>query len=138
MDVGVDQEFTQLQRGQAVQDRYRALDLGDDVVDRAATAEQLAELFFQQRLVGGLEEGGFVLDAEVGLFAMKKEQVAKALVPLTEAGIEVDILQLSPMALLNMLVFDQMPDPTTIDPLEPPPSVVLWPRCLKGGLKTAT
>ncbi|RLS71497.1 MAG: type IV pilus assembly protein PilM [Planctomycetota bacterium] len=78
-----------------------------------------------QRLVGGLEEGGFVLDAEVGLFAMKKEQVAKALVPLTEAGIEVDILQLSPMALLNMLVFDQMPDPTTIDPLEPPPSVVL-------------
>lgn len=41
--------------------------------------------------------------------------------PLTEAGIEVDILQLSPMALLNMLVFDQMPDPTTIDPLEPPP-----------------
>ena len=78
-----------------------------------------------QRLVGGLEEGGFVLDAEVALFAMKKEQVAKALVPLTEAGIEVDILQLSPMALLNMLAFDQMPDPTTIDPLEPPPSVVL-------------
>jgi len=78
-----------------------------------------------QRLVGGLEEGGFVLDAEVALFAMKKEQVAKALVPLTEAGIEVDILQLSPMALANMLIFDQMPDPTTIDPLEPPPSVVL-------------
>jgi type IV pilus assembly protein PilM len=78
-----------------------------------------------QRLVGGLEEGGFVLDAEVALFAMKKEQVQKALVPLTEAGIEVDILQLSPMALANMMIFDQMPDPTTIDPLEPPPSVVL-------------
>ena len=78
-----------------------------------------------QRLVGGLEEGGFVLDAEVGLFAMKREQVFKALAPLTEAGIEVDILQLSPMALANMLIFDQLPDPTTIDPLEPPPSVVL-------------
>ena len=78
-----------------------------------------------QRLVGGIEEGGFVLDAEVGLFAMKREQVFKALAPLTEAGIEVDILQLSPMSLANMVIFDQLPDPTTIDPLEPPPSVVL-------------
>ena len=78
-----------------------------------------------QRLVGGIEEGGFVLDAEVALFAMKREQVYKALEPLTAAGVDVDILQLSPMALANMLIFDQLPDPTTIDPLEPPPSVVL-------------
>lgn len=78
-----------------------------------------------QRLVGGIEEGGFVLDAEVALFAMKREQVFKALTPLTEAGIDVDILQLSPMALANMLIFDQLPDPATLDPLEPPPSVVL-------------
>lgn len=78
-----------------------------------------------QRLVGGIEEGGFVLDAEVALFAMKREQVQKALEPLIAAGIDVDILQLSPMALANMLIFDQLPDPTTIDPLEPPPSVVL-------------
>ncbi|RLS28774.1 MAG: type IV pilus assembly protein PilM [Planctomycetota bacterium] len=78
-----------------------------------------------QRLAGGLEEGGFVLDAEVALFAMKKEQVQKALVPLIEAGIEVDVLQLSPMALANMVIFDQLADPATLDPLEPPPSVVL-------------
>ena len=78
-----------------------------------------------QRLVGGIEEGGFVLDAEVALFAMKREQVFKALQPLTDAGIDVDILQLAPMALANMLMFDQLPDPSTIDPLEPPPSVVL-------------
>ena len=57
-----------------------------------------------QRLAGGIEESGFVLDAEVGVFAMKREQVFKALAPLTSAGIEVDVLQLSPIALANMVM----------------------------------
>ncbi|MFM8284140.1 MAG: type IV pilus assembly protein PilM [Planctomycetaceae bacterium] len=78
-----------------------------------------------QRLAGGIEESGFVIDAEVALFAMKREQVAKALAPLQAADIEVDILQLSPMALANMVMFDQLPDPATIDPDNPPQSVVL-------------
>jgi len=78
-----------------------------------------------QRLAGGIEESGFVLDAEVGVFAMKREQVFKALAPLTSAGIEVDVLQLSPIALANMVMFDQLPDPATLDPDSPPPSVVL-------------
>ncbi len=78
-----------------------------------------------QRLAGGMEEGGFVIDAEVAIFAMKREQVYKALSPLTEAGIEVDVLQLSPVALANMLVFDQLPDPATADPTKPPDSIVL-------------
>ena len=78
-----------------------------------------------QRLAGGIEESGFVLDAEVGVFAMKREQVFKALAPLTSAGIEVDVLQLSPIALANMVMFDQLPDPATVDPDSPPPSVVL-------------
>jgi len=78
-----------------------------------------------QRLAGGIEESGFVMDAEVALFAMKKEQVNKALAPLTNAGIEVDVLQLQPIALANMLMFDQLPPADTIDPDEPPPSIVL-------------
>ncbi len=78
-----------------------------------------------QRLATGLEEGGFVMDAEVALFAMKKEQVAKALTPFDEAGIDVEILQLTPIALANMVIFDQLPDPATVDPDDPPPSVVL-------------
>ncbi|MFM1902495.1 MAG: hypothetical protein RLZZ440_395 [Planctomycetota bacterium] len=78
-----------------------------------------------QRLATGIEEGGFVMDAEVALFAMKKEQVAKALAPFDEAGIEVEILQLAPIALANMVIFDQLPDPATVDPDDPPPSVVL-------------
>jgi len=78
-----------------------------------------------QRLAGGIEESGFVMDAEVALFAMKKEQVNKALAPLTNAGIEVDVLQLQPIALANMLMFDQLPPADTIDPDDPPPSIVL-------------
>jgi type IV pilus assembly protein PilM len=78
-----------------------------------------------QRLATGVEEGGFVMDAEVALFAMKREQVAKALAPFEEAGIEVEILQLTPIALANMAIFDQLPDLATIDPENPPPSIVL-------------
>jgi len=78
-----------------------------------------------QRLAGGMEESGFVIDAEVALFAMKREQVYKTLAPLLEAGIEVDVLQLSPIALSNMVMFDQLPDPKTIDPDKPPASIVL-------------
>ncbi|NBW87550.1 MAG: type IV pilus assembly protein PilM, partial [Planctomycetia bacterium] len=75
-----------------------------------------------QRLAGGFEESGFVMDAEVALFAMKREQVTKALAPFEEAGVRIDVLQLAPIALVNMLVFDQLPP---ADPDNPPPSTVL-------------
>ena len=78
-----------------------------------------------QRLAAGMEEGGFVMDAEVALFAMKREQVAKSLAPLQTADIEVDVLQLTPIALANMVMFDQLPDPKTIDQDNPPDSIVL-------------
>jgi len=78
-----------------------------------------------QRLPGGIEEGGFVLEAEVALFAMKRIDVMKALEPLTEGKVDVDILQLPPVALMNMVIFDQLPDPSTLDPDNPPPFTVL-------------
>jgi type IV pilus assembly protein PilM len=78
-----------------------------------------------QRLASGIEESGFVMDAEVALFAMKREQVTKALAPFEAAGIEVDILQMAPIAVANMAIFDQLPDPATLDPENPPPSIVL-------------
>jgi len=61
-----------------------------------------------QRLSGEPDDSGFVFDAEVAIFAMKREQVFKALAPLEQAGIDVDILQLTPVALANMLIFDQV------------------------------
>jgi type IV pilus assembly protein PilM len=46
--------------------------------------------------------------AEVGLFAMKRDQITRAILPLTVAGIEVDIVQMSPIALYNYICFDQL------------------------------
>ncbi|MFM9025019.1 MAG: type IV pilus assembly protein PilM, partial [Planctomycetaceae bacterium] len=78
-----------------------------------------------QRLPGGMEEGGFVLDAEVAIFAIKRDQVYKSLAPLEAAGVEIDILQLAPVALANMAMFDQLPPVATADPDTPPTSVVV-------------
>ena len=60
-----------------------------------------------QQLSGGAADGGYFTDTEVGLFAMKRDQVYRALAPLTAAKIEVDFVQLSPLAVFNALVFDQ-------------------------------
>ena len=78
-----------------------------------------------QRMPGGIEESGFVIDAEVGLFAMKRDQVYRALAPLTRQKIEVSILQLSPLALANMILYEQLPETSTLDPDNPLQSVVL-------------
>jgi len=61
-----------------------------------------------QTLGGGVEESGFMLGAEVGLFAMKKEQVYEALRPFNEAKVEVDVVQIAPLALYNFLCYDKL------------------------------
>jgi type IV pilus assembly protein PilM len=78
-----------------------------------------------QRLATGIEESGFVMDAEVAIFAMKREQFTKALAPLDAAGVSVDIVQLTPIALANMLAFDRLPPADSIDHDDPPPSMVI-------------
>lgn len=81
-----------------------------------------------QQMPGGMVEEGFALEAEVGLFAMKREQVYRALEPLTSVGVDVQMVQLAPLALYSFLVFDQMvdlPPPEEFIPDAPPPSVVI-------------
>jgi type IV pilus assembly protein PilM len=46
--------------------------------------------------------------AEVGLFAMKRDQINRAILPFAVAGIEVDMVQMSPIALYNYIAFDQL------------------------------
>src|SRR5262245_37303600 len=46
--------------------------------------------------------------AEVGLFAMKRDQINRAILPFAVAGIEVDMVQMSPLALYNFIAFDQL------------------------------
>ncbi|MDD3468964.1 MAG: type IV pilus assembly protein PilM [Thermoguttaceae bacterium] len=81
-----------------------------------------------QRMGGAVEEDGFALEAEVGLFAMKKDQVFQTLEPFDAAAIEVDYIQLAPLVLFNLMVYDQLTDrpaPDDYDPEDPPPSVVV-------------
>ncbi len=80
-----------------------------------------------QQLTGGSEEDGFALEPEVGLFAMKRDQVARALKPLEAAGIEVDIIQLMPLAVYNFVCFDRLGDfkAEPYDPKKPPQSTVV-------------
>src|SRR5579864_5659235 len=46
--------------------------------------------------------------AEVGLFAMKRDQINRAILPLAVAGIEVDIVQMGPIALYNYVTYDRL------------------------------
>jgi len=77
---------------------------------------------------GGSEEEGFALETEVGLFAMKRDAVFRALDPFLKVGIDVDIVQLTPEVLYNFLRFDQLgklPAADEYDPENPPESVVI-------------
>ncbi len=52
---------------------------------------------------GGDEDFSMV---EVGLFAMKRDQINRAIAPFKAAGIEVDVVQMTPLALYNFITFD--------------------------------
>ncbi|MGI8981767.1 MAG: pilus assembly protein PilM [Pirellulaceae bacterium] len=81
-----------------------------------------------QRMAGGQEVDGFVLDSEIGLFAMKREAVHKALQPYDVAAIEVDIIQLSPICVYNYIAHDYLkplPEGEDYNSEAPPPSTVV-------------
>lgn len=59
-----------------------------------------------QRIGAGEVEEGFALDTEVGIFAIKKDMAHRHMTPFVQAGIEVDVVQLAPLALYNFLAFD--------------------------------
>ncbi len=85
-----------------------------------------------QRMAGGQEIDGFALDTEIGLFAMKREQVAKAMAPYNVARIECDIIQLAPIAIYNYIAHDvakQLPEGEEYNSEAPPPSLVVLSIC---------
>lgn len=81
-----------------------------------------------QQLAGGSEEEGFTLETEVGLFAMKRDQVFKAIRPFDRADMELDYIQLAPLSIYNVVCHDfltDLPPPDKYDPEDPPESVVV-------------
>jgi type IV pilus assembly protein PilM len=70
----------------------------------------LDEVVWAYQQIGGDEDASddeFTM-AEVGLFAMKRDQINRAILPFAVAGIEVDVVQMSPIALYNFITFDQI------------------------------
>lgn len=61
-----------------------------------------------QTLGAGSAEGGFLLDAEVGLFAMKRDQVMQQLKPFLTSKVEVELIQIAPLGLYNFLSYDRL------------------------------
>jgi type IV pilus assembly protein PilM len=77
-----------------------------------------------QPLIGS-EDEGYAIETEVGLFAMKRDQVARHLKPLEEAGIPVEIIQLAPLSIYNFVCFDRLNIEGAYDPANPPQSTVI-------------
>ncbi|MEO8495772.1 MAG: type IV pilus assembly protein PilM, partial [Planctomycetota bacterium] len=81
-----------------------------------------------QQLAGGQVVDGFAIDTEVGLFAMKREQVHRALRPFETADIQLDIVQLAPVSIYNFVSHDVLTDGPEVDmydPDDPPESIVV-------------
>lgn len=88
----------------------------------------IEDVIWDWQQLGGAVVDGRTVDAEVGLFAMKREAVYRALSPFDDANIEVDFVQLSPLAIFNVVCQDligELPDPEMFDPENPPPSIVV-------------
>ncbi len=73
-----------------------------------------------QPIGGGVEESGFMLEAEVGLFAMKRELVYEAMKPFTNASKEIELVQIAPLALYNYLSYDVFGFRKTAETPDPP------------------
>src|SRR4051794_23412007 len=54
------------------------------------------------------EEDEDFMMAEVGLFAMKRDQINRAILPFRVVGFEVDVVQMGPIALYNFITFDRL------------------------------
>ncbi|GAA4440888.1 pilus assembly protein PilM [Bremerella cremea] len=67
-----------------------------------------------QPMPGAHEEEGISLETEIGIFAMKRDQIFRSLQPYLDTGIDVDFVQLTPISLYNFVANDQL----TINPLK--------------------
>jgi len=88
----------------------------------------IEDVIWDWQQMGGSVVDGRTVDAEIGLFAMKRDAVFTALRPFDEAEIDVDFVQLSPISIYNVVCHDligELPNPEEFDPENPPPSTVV-------------
>lgn len=88
----------------------------------------LEDVIWDWQMLGGTEVDGFALDTEVGLFAMKRDAVFRALEPFDFAEVECDVVQLAPEAVFNYVSHDVIADSgagESYDSENPPPSLAV-------------
>ena len=88
----------------------------------------IEDVIWDWQQMGGSVVDGRTVDAEIGLFAMKRDAVFTALRPFDEAEVDVDFVQLSPISIFNVVCHDligELPNPENFDPENPPPSTVV-------------
>jgi len=88
----------------------------------------LNEVIWKWQRMGQASESALPLEVEIGLFSAKREQVFKTVLQCDDLGIPVDQIQLTPLALYNYMLHDELkdlPDIDDYDPENPPPYVVV-------------
>src|SRR5438477_876837 len=59
-----------------------------------------------QRIGSGVVTDGFAMETEIGLFAMKRDMVNRAIQQFKDVNIEVHVVQMAPLALCNYVAYD--------------------------------
>src|SRR5215471_18759971 len=59
-----------------------------------------------QKIGSGAVTDGFAMETEIGLFAIKRDMVNRSLQHFKDVGVEVHIVQMSPLALCNYVAYD--------------------------------
>ena len=89
----------------------------------------LSEVIWDYQQMGWQsDEDDVAHEVEVGLFAIKRDQLLTAIKPFDDIGVDLDIVQLSPLSIYNSVVYDRMNNGDDIgnyDPEDPPESIVI-------------
>ncbi len=74
-----------------------------------------------QKVSDGAVEGGFAIDTEIGLFAMKRDMISRVMNHFQGVNVEVHFIQMSPLALCNYVTYDILNRGGPDAPEAPPP-----------------
>lgn len=59
-----------------------------------------------QKLGAGMVSDGYALETEIGLFAMKRDMIQRALHQFQDVNVEVNVVQMAPLALCNFVAYE--------------------------------
>jgi type IV pilus assembly protein PilM len=83
-----------------------------------------------QKVGSGEVTDGFAMETEIGLFAMKRDQISRSMAHFQDVNVEVHVIQMAPLALCNYVAYDLLNKGGTppADGAEEPPADDEGPR----------